>query len=168
MKINFLVTFLGFLSLNVAEQVEIVCEVSKSDCTFTGQIIDQDDIVNIRVEPAGSNLNSVSRVKFEQSSIFYIPPELFDVFVNLKRLDIHNQNVQEIRPSTLKNAGKLEYLDIQGNKITHLYANMFDGAENLKLIACSGQMKVENFDIDVNAFAGESESDLKNTENRVT
>lgn len=152
--IYFLAIFLCFLTLNVAGQKELVCVVSGSGCTFTGQKVHHYEIVQIKVEPEGSSFNGITEVYFKSSSMFYIPPELFDVFVNLKRLEMESQNIKEVKPHTFKNATNLEVLWMTQNKISHLHANMFDGAENLKVLAC-GQMLVEKFHVNKDALNGE-------------
>jgi hypothetical protein len=155
MKISLLIFLSSAISIAFAER-EIVCVVNGTRCTFAGQKIDQNEIMRIRVEPAGTDLNSITEVDFQTSSIYYLPPQLFDVFVNLKVLHAYNQNVREVRPNTFRNARKLEELILAANGFDHLYANMFQGAVNLRELHVNNmQVKV----IDENAFSGKLFSD---------
>jgi hypothetical protein len=150
MKISLLIFLSSAISITFAQR-EIVCVVKGVRCTFAGQWIDQNEIVRIRVEPAGTDLNSITEVDFQASSIYYLPPQLFDMFVNLKFLNAYYQNIREVRPNTFRNARKLEELILAANGFDHLYADMFEGAVNLRELHCNNmQVKV----IDENAFSG--------------
>jgi hypothetical protein len=150
MKISILIFLSSAISITFAQR-EIVCVVKGVRCTFAGQTIDKDEIVRIKVAPDGTDLNSITEVDFQASSIYYLPPQLFDVFVNLKYLNAYYQNIREIKPNTFRNARKLEELTLAANGFDHLYANMFEGAVNLKGLGVNNmQIKI----VDENAFSG--------------
>ncbi len=156
MKISILIFLSSAISITFAQR-EIVCVVNGVRCTFAGQTIDKNEIVRIKVAPDGTNLNSITEVDFQASSIYYLPPQLFDVFVNLKYLNAYYQNIREIKPNTFRNAGKLEELSLAANGFDHLYANMFEGAVNLKVLGVNNmQIKI----VDENAFSGKLLCDL--------
>ncbi len=153
MKMLLVLIFLSFATLSVSGQKEIVCVVNGVKCTFTGQKIEQDEIVKIRVEPAGTDVAKITDVHFTSSSIYYLPAQLFDVFGNLKVFRIYEQNLHEIKPNSFRNATKLEQLQIHYNKLLHLYDNIFQGAVNLIHLHC-GAMQVDKFSVDKDAFNG--------------
>jgi hypothetical protein len=131
MKIIVLFIFLGFGNLYGSAQKEISCVVSEDVCVVSDEIGNED--VKIKVVPADADVTKILSVEFERP-IYYLPPQIFEIFVNLKTLDLYYLGIKEIRQNTFQNATKLEFFSLFGSKIINLYENMFQGAVNLKTL----------------------------------
>jgi hypothetical protein len=106
MKYGFII-FLIFLVLRDSEQKTITCRVEGIKCRFTNETVLRNEAVFIKVEPARANISSITEVWFIDSSIYSIPPEIFDQFKNLNRLQMSQQNVRELDLEHLEKPRKL-------------------------------------------------------------
>lgn len=117
-----------FLALASEDVLGNICEIKGNVCLYKGVTLNEDD-------PLPSNENytaKITHVKFTNSIIHSIPPEIFDYFENLTQLDVRNLKIQLIRPNTFKNAKNLLILDLSYNEIKDLNEDTFLGAEKLE------------------------------------
>jgi hypothetical protein len=130
MKFILLIGFLFSIVANISAQKTITCKSatlwSQPGCLFSGVTISQNEtVVQINTDPSNLDVAAILAVEFYTSSIYSIPPEIFTKFPNLKFFRAFDQNVQEIRPSTFLNAGKLELFSVSGHKISQLHPDAF-------------------------------------------
>jgi Leucine-rich repeat (LRR) protein len=104
-----------------------------SICGFYHENIGEFDTVEIKINHWNTTDQDITDIRFEDSSVFYIPSGLF-TFENLKYLYMINQNLHLIKPGTFGNAKNLIILDLAQHKINNLYDGVFSGAWNLKTI----------------------------------
>lgn len=123
-----------FLASRISSQKIITCKFENLKCTFTKISVGKNEEVIVNVEPSNINVEEVTHVEFESSSIYTIPPELFQKFVNLQWLKAWNQDVREIGPANFVNARNLQHLDLYNNQLTHIHEHTFKDLTNLKVI----------------------------------
>jgi Leucine-rich repeat (LRR) protein len=128
-----LVIFLVATASNLAlSQKLLVCHVTGNTCTFREKVVNKDEEVVIVADHGGSTTNAdIKEVKFEVSSIYSIPPELFTTFKNLEVLRMIGQELEEIRTGTFQDAHNLRYLDLASNSIRKIDEDTFNGAYKL-------------------------------------
>jgi Leucine-rich repeat (LRR) protein len=131
-----LVIFLVVSASNLAlSQKLLVCQVTGNTCTFREKVVNKDEQVVIVADHGGSTTNAdIKEVKFEVSSIYSIPPELFTTFRNLEKLILDDQEVQEIKSKTFRNADNLRYLNLDNNLLQKIDEDTFDGAYQLTFL----------------------------------
>jgi Leucine-rich repeat (LRR) protein len=126
--------------------------VSFSNQTLAkAQLNNVDIFVDNWADYPGYGPSDVDTCRFENSSIYSIPPEIFTTFSMLKELIMELSNIQEILPDTFWNASQLSTLILRGNNLTRLPANTFVGATHLTYLLLSDN-KIST--IDKVAFAG--------------
>jgi hypothetical protein len=112
-------------------QRSITCKVQQIEntpsCRFYKVYIGPGDVVSIKTDPANATADKVEWVIFESSSIYFVPPEIFTKFQNLKWFWAIGQNIYEIKPNTFTNRWKLLSIQIQNNFISFLDENAFKG-----------------------------------------
>jgi Leucine-rich repeat (LRR) protein len=107
----------------------LVCQVTGNTCTFKEKIVNKNEQVVIVADNKGSTTNAdIKEVKFEASSIYSVPTELFTIFKNLEGLSMAGQEVQEIKPNTFKSAINLKRLNLANNLLRKIDEETFDGA----------------------------------------
>jgi Leucine-rich repeat (LRR) protein len=79
------------------------------------------------------NETEIKVVIFENSTIYNIPKEIFETFPNTDRLEIVNQNVQEIKSCFCK-AKSLRKFAFSHNDVSYLMEKLFSGASSLETL----------------------------------
>lgn len=133
------------------------CEFSGSStsdykCTISHLFIDNfDEQVTISgTHLAGYDDSSVVTVSFENTIIFFIPPEFCRKFKNLKNLLAESVNLQKM---DLKNCENLEVIDVIGNKIKYLDLNNLSHLKNLKKLDIFWNRQLTTIEGSVNSTA---------------
>jgi Leucine-rich repeat (LRR) protein len=132
MKIILLVGIFCLVFVQVlADQKVITCESFKigdyEGCRFSRVTIGQNETVSIRTNPENLDVNTITLVQFRASSIHSVPSEIFTKFPNLKWFDGFNQNIQEIRPDTFKDAKNLDRIDLRLGQLKVLHPDTVRG-----------------------------------------
>jgi Leucine-rich repeat (LRR) protein len=110
--------------------------------------VNKDESVVIVADHGGSTTNAdIKEVKFEVSSIYSVPPELFITFKNLEVLNMMGQKVQDIKSKTFKNAHYLRHLDLAYNLLEKVDQHIFSGVNNIKILKLTDN-KIEEVDKD--------------------
>ncbi len=131
MKIILSFAILILFLANIFAEKTITCNVQviegQQGCRFSGDSIGPNDAVSINIVPADANVNTITVFNFELAPLHSIPSEVFTKFPNVKRLLAYFEGIQEIKPDTFVNAGKLEFIGLNGNKLSVLHADSFKG-----------------------------------------
>lgn len=146
------ILFLAFLAHTASSQRVLWCYVSYDDtCTFYHEEVMENDQVIVKGNHWNTTDNSITVVFFEQSTIHFLPTDIFSVFKNVQYMYVHKQSVRELRPGTFQDAAKLESLVLSNNKIRVLGEDSFKGAKELYTLDLNdNEMEV----IHENAFQG--------------
>lgn len=80
---------------------------------------------------AKSDEDVVAVVFYENSKLIRVPSEVFEKFVNLKKLIAGNCKISKITKTQFDYAERLEYLDLQFNEIPSLETGIFERAWSL-------------------------------------
>lgn len=78
--------------------------------------------------------SNVTRLKIENSNMFYLPINIFKKFQNLVAIQFKNTNLEHLFKGNFIGASKLKELIINGNKIKSLDDNIFEGTQGLESI----------------------------------
>jgi hypothetical protein len=131
MKIVFLSGILFLQFVNILAQKTITCKKGEFEghptCIFKGVTIGPNEAVSIKTDPANLDVNSITFVNFDLSSIHSVPSEVFTKFPNLVIFDASFQNLQEVNPNTFEKGRKLEQIRLGGNALTFLHLDTFKG-----------------------------------------
>ncbi len=96
-------------------------------CEFSEVSIGPNEAISIKTDPADADVSTKTYVQFVRSSIHSVPSEVFTKFPNSRKLLVSGQNIQEIKPDSFVNGGKLEEIDLSQNRLTFLHADTFKG-----------------------------------------
>jgi hypothetical protein len=120
--------------LGVSGQQVFTCETRGIWCLCDGVTIKKGDNVRFSVDFGNSNstIYTIEGLRFDYSSIYFIPSEIVSKFPNLGLVRIVNQGLHEIRPNTFLNSGSLDEILLFNNTgLTRLDDDTFAGALNL-------------------------------------
>lgn len=121
----------GALSLAVSQK-ELLCVRKFNEyCTFIDQTIEKNDTIKLGV--AGDNSSDfpdIQQIEFINSSIYFIPLEIFETFPNVDMISCENQSVQNVSTS-FSNARNMKRLFFSRNHINFLEEDLFVGAQSL-------------------------------------
>lgn len=108
----------------------------KNNCEFTEPLDIHEPIV-INVADADQWKSSgYLRIPYA-SNITVFPSGIFQQFPELQQLEMSNVGLKSIEKHDFKDADMLSYLDIHGNEVQTLYANVFVYAKELRVIDLS-------------------------------
>lgn len=126
------------------------CYLYKSGwCVFEKVVISGHEKIIFGVN--NSIVDNVKNVKFEMSTVYRIPEELFDTFPNIQHLRMIDQLVDDLKPYTFLNARNLTKLNLSFSYLLNLKPNIFRGAGNMReLYMCCGRL----FRISSDSFNG--------------
>jgi hypothetical protein len=131
MKIVILSGILFLLFVNISAQKTITCKLGEFEghpaCIFSGVTIGPNEAVSIETDPEDLDVNSITAVNFESSSIHSVPSEVFTKFPNLKVFWSFNVKLQEVKPNAFEKGRKLEQVILDGNELTFLHLDTFKG-----------------------------------------
>jgi hypothetical protein len=156
MKLEILSIFLVSLVYQATAQHEIWCNytlhIRTHRCLFREQVVGPNQRVSIRVEPPGTNVDLITEIEFQGSSIYSPPPELFTRFINVTVLLMRNQTIRDVPPGTFRNAGVIESVVFDNNRIANGYLrNIFEGARTMQAVRFSQCFIME---VTIDAFKG--------------
>jgi hypothetical protein len=131
MKIVILSGILFLLFVNILAQKTITCKKGTFEghpaCLFSGLTIGSNETVAIETDPTNLDVNSITAVDFQLSSIHSVPEEVFTKFPNLKVFRAWKQKLQEVQPNAFEKGRKLEQIRLQDNELTFLHLDTFKG-----------------------------------------
>lgn len=123
-------------SIKAIDQVSLKCdEFERSQdykdiyCTITNFKVTHSQ--QVKIDYNSHQTNNIKFMKFYDSTILYIPHKLFEIFENLKNLDVAYSDVIDIPRNTFIGADTLSYLNISHNNITEITTSVFIGAASL-------------------------------------
>lgn len=131
----FYIIFALRISLTNAEDIVLKCDEYNTNiggmekfCTVSGFQVTHSQ--NIKIPPY-AKANQTNFMKFYNSVLLDIPAKLFDVFSNLKTLDVANTEIEDISRNTFTSASMLNTLNLSHNHIQKINTSVFVGAHNL-------------------------------------
>jgi hypothetical protein len=131
MKIVILSGILFLLFVNILAQKTITCKKETIQnyptCLFSGVTLGPNEAVTIKTNPENLDVNSITRVDFDSSSIHSVPSEIFTKFSNLRVFRALGQNIQEIYSETFLNGKKLEWINLDDNHLIFLHLDTLKG-----------------------------------------
>ncbi len=131
MKIILLVGILFLCCVNISAQKTITCKKGELEgypaCIFSGVTIEKNEAVSIKTDPTNLDVNSITAVVFESSSIHSVPLEVFTKFPNLKLFRAYQVKLQEVQPNAFEKGRKLEQIRLHYNQLTFLHLDTFKG-----------------------------------------
>jgi hypothetical protein len=130
MKIVILSGILFLLFANISAQKTITCKKGTFEgpaCLFSGVTIGPNEAVSIKTDPENLDVNSITAVNFDSSSIHSVPSEVFTKFPNLKLFNAWYVKLQEVKPNAFEKGKKLEVIRLSNNELTFLHLDTFKG-----------------------------------------
>jgi hypothetical protein len=131
MKIVVLSGILFLLFIDILAQKTITCKKGTFNghpaCFFSGLTIGPNEAVTIKTDPANLDVNSITAVNFDSSSIHSVPTEVFTKFPNLKVFSAQQVKLQEVKPNAFEKGRKLEDIRLNNNELTFLHLDTFKG-----------------------------------------
>ncbi len=131
MKIVILSGILFLLFVDILAQKTITCKsetyVGHPACIFRGVTIGPNEAVTIKTDPANLDVNTITWVVFDSSSIHSVPSEVFTKFPNLKVFIAGDVKLQEVKPNAFEKGRKLEQIILNWNELTFLHLDTFKG-----------------------------------------
>ncbi|XP_075989892.1 uncharacterized protein LOC142985543 [Anticarsia gemmatalis] len=109
--------------------------------------------------------SNIQTISINGESITELPKKIFRSQVNLKRLDLSNNQIEGIDSDLFSSLKEIEYINLAGNYITHLPRDLFSGQGNLKEVIFDNNKIVS---IDFNAFQGVPIEQLSLVSNELT
>ncbi|EAT38602.1 AAEL009520-PA [Aedes aegypti] len=109
-----------------------ICTISTEfyDCQIEGVHIKDGEIHEFRPEPH-------KHITFRDSVLRYLPKSLIDAFPNMTLLNLNQLKITSIENNAFHNAGELEHLYLQENRLKDFPRKVLDGARKLKTLVLS-------------------------------
>lgn len=86
-------------------------------CTVSNFVVSHSQVVKITKY---AKANFTKYMKFYDSRLLYVPFKLFDIFSNLKTLDVSSTEILDVPRNTFGAATSLTYVNMSNNNITQV------------------------------------------------
>jgi hypothetical protein len=96
-------------------------------CQFYYITVEKNETVSIGTDPEDADPSTITLIKFIESSIHSVPPELFMKFKNVMVFHAVGQKIHEMHPNTFENAKKLKGIHLYDNALNMLHKDTFKG-----------------------------------------
>uniref|UniRef100_A0A336K6U8 CSON002531 protein n=1 Tax=Culicoides sonorensis TaxID=179676 RepID=A0A336K6U8_CULSO len=158
--LTFLIVFISCIhTITSSSNDALRCNKVHSDtyylgqvCTLIGKTIDRSTDWNAqRPDQDSKSAGQIKTIIFQESTVSYVPPQLFNKFTTVHRLFMNETQLETIDSNSFDNAKHLKELYLNQNKLDTIAARTFSKAKQCHILDLS-QNRIQNLDVD--AFEG--------------